>query len=555
MCKTIIKYIIYTNVIIAFFICNFSCRKLDKSTELESINKFNAIEAKEWWYGVFKKSTEYSTIDENATNVRMIKKMTKLNNIQFSNNRMPIWSKAISYSVGKFECVEFPLAYGHKVTIIDGEKNLTTEQKYKLVDTKLEKVVLIKQPNGKIEVRIVSILPKYAYALDMNFDISNNQTNYIDPTFKGIIQVRKWSETIIHTKEIVNNKVVKIIKDKLQKTNNKDALSRDATDATCPEGQNCPNGGYWQSFFTHVCENNNYSSGDVVVVVGCLHSSLNTYVCDYWQCNSEGDDDEDEDETPIDCTTNVLPYEECMCAYYDLNYCSDNGDDGNDDDNDNDDPCATANDLKSDTLKNTQAIKNLRDSAVNGKTETSHFYVKDASGDFNDVSHINGKYDVLGIDFPIPPGIGFDGLWHNHFDKAGALNMYSSGDMVSLMALFTNGNMTNSNDFFLGLTTQLDDSYLLTIEDTAKFRLYTNRFPGLDPVNMINNQDKLDLAMVYVYKIKSGVSKDENEKRMAQYLNNENTGLKLMKADLNQNKFSKIDYDKDLNKITITPCN
>ncbi len=540
MCKHVTKCILNLTIFFIFFSSNFSCRKLDTSTEKNIENKFNVHEAKEYWYGVFKKSTEYTLIDESATNVKMIKKMANLNNIQFSNNRMPIWSKGISYTVGKFECVEFPLLYGHKVTIIDGEKNLSTEQKYKLVDTKLEKVVLIKEPNGKIEVRIVSILPKYDYALQMNFDISNNHTNYLDPNFKGIIQVRKWSETIIRTNEIANNKVVKKIKDKLSKSNYTNTTSRSESDATCPESQNCPNGGHWESFFTHVCENNNYTSGDVSVVVACLHTSGdNTYVCQYWVCNSEeGDGEDDDDDTPVDCSANVLPYEECMCTYYGLQYCPDgDGDDGDDATND---PCDKVKNLATDNAYK-QSMQNLKDN-LNSNKEYS--FLKDNNGLVLNIPP--GLPNAGEIHTNLPDNIA--AYTHSHSTANGndLLPIFAIGDLLALHNIISSGK-ANANNFTFSLISNTGN-WSLTIDDLTKFNDFFNTFFNNEENENVLN-DKYN-----EYGIHKNTSSNLVEERFLKLLKDTNSGLGLLRGSNDFGNYTKLNLNNS-NSIVPSPCN
>jgi hypothetical protein len=301
--------------------------------------------------------------------------------------------------------------------------------------------------------------------------------------------------------------------------------------------------------WAHVCiQPYSDASGDVPNIVACSHASgENTYVCSYFVC--------DQYTNPVDCTSNLLPFEECMCAYYDVSYCDDYGGGNVDGELSNlIDPCGVANDLKKDTIKNKQDIKNMRDSAKNGKTETANYYKRNTTGNYNSSGNASGNYDSLGIN-GTSPTTPFDGFWHNHFNKTGVINMFSSGDIVTLVA-FNNGNLINNRSTFVfGLTNHLDNSYMLSITDSTKFSTYASSFDLSSTTGSDAALHAISLAMEVVYRIVDGASQTENEKRMAQFLLHQNTGLQLIKVDINNNNYTKINYNPETANATYSPCN
>lgn len=57
----------------------------------------------------------------------------------------------------------------------------------------LERIIFIKDVNGKIKIREISYIPDIEYLRNSQFDISKNQISNIDPNFSGAISVQKWN--------------------------------------------------------------------------------------------------------------------------------------------------------------------------------------------------------------------------------------------------------------------------------------------------------------------------------------------------------------------------
>ncbi len=312
MKKITISFLFIAVAIITFI----ACRKNESTSK--NPNELTVNEAKEWWWGTFRKSSEYKQIDKNSDYYRIIKKVNGLENTLAGFGKTPNWAKAISYKVGNFSVVELPLFYSRKVNILGDASNLDINQKQKAIASILEKLILIKSKNGKIDVRIQTITPTFEYATANNFDVTKNTFNNIDKNFSGVIEVRKWDESLIINRKIENGKIKKIKKTSLFPTNN--AREGDIIPNCPPDDNSCPNPTPNEIFY-HVCFEQHPLSGDDVGVVACSHGSgLNTYACTYYTC-PDGDSSPTED-----CTTNLnfSSFEECMCALYNVG-CPDNG--------------------------------------------------------------------------------------------------------------------------------------------------------------------------------------------------------------------------------------
>ena len=121
---------------------------------------------------------------------------------------MPYWNKGISYNVGKIEIAEFPLKYMTKIVMYPGSEKYSSAEKIKVAEAVVNRLLLFKMPHGKVEVRVVSLIPSFEYAKKKGFDISGNFITRVDNEFEGWQVIRSWNETLLGMWKISKGKRV-----------------------------------------------------------------------------------------------------------------------------------------------------------------------------------------------------------------------------------------------------------------------------------------------------------------------------------------------------------
>lgn len=286
------------------------CRKTDTRNVTE---EWNIAEAKEWWYGKFKKSAAYKKTETSSPYAISFNyasgNYSPGTAMQKQLKKYPVWEMGALFKTGRFEIAEFPLIYPVKLAPMPQAAQLNDQQKKKIAECMLERVLMIKMPSGEKEVRIATIIPEFAYAASRNFDISNNSMHKLDKQFKGWLVIRKWDEAIVNIYEIEAEKTTRVLRmDAMQPKKN----------ATGPGNFAREECGYTSVMvWNKVCiEGPCEPPQDIPCINNCIDWY---YVADVeweWTCVETGD---------IDCGDGSLPYEECMCYYYGLN-CYNNGD-------------------------------------------------------------------------------------------------------------------------------------------------------------------------------------------------------------------------------------
>jgi hypothetical protein len=317
MRKSVIALVMITTVIITYV----SCKKSDQQTQTLQSNEFDVASAKEWFYGSFKKSPEYSQLNTQSPIISLYNYFNKQNKGPLQ--KFPDWKHGIAYKKGGFEFVEFPLVYNHEVNIIQGKEKYDDTKAKRIIDATVTKVVFIKSSGGKIDVRIINMVPTYDYASAKGFDISHNSATLLDENFCGTIHIKKWDETIIQAQQIVYRKIKSTFKvPDAVKLN----LTARAANGGCAEG-------HYEEIWMHTCfEQYTTMQGDVPTVVACSHASgANTYVGQYYVCDryEDGEDDEDDGSGPCDGIYEPQAQAECICANFGIG-CGDDGGDGGD---------------------------------------------------------------------------------------------------------------------------------------------------------------------------------------------------------------------------------
>lgn len=198
-----------TLAVITMIVIVQACRKFDFTTKESKTPEFTIAEAKEWYYGVFKKSEGFKKIDNSSPFVwgklgrRLVETDTEL------IRKFPYWNLAKSYVRGTVNVVEMPVFYETKYIPAVGLQHLSENQQQKITEAAFNKVLLIKSRTGNISLRIVTFIPDSAYALKNNYDLSQNAIESIDNSFSGYIIVRNWDEKIINAIKINNGDYIR----------------------------------------------------------------------------------------------------------------------------------------------------------------------------------------------------------------------------------------------------------------------------------------------------------------------------------------------------------
>jgi hypothetical protein len=175
-----------------------ACRRnLSKYEE----GNFDVIAAKEWYYGVFKKTNAFSKVDFSSPFAPVF------GSSNFALAKYPDWGNAISYTNNGIEYVEMPLVYNTKTIILPDMEGLSKEEKKRIGNTSLTRVLFAKKADGQIVVRTVTIIPTLEYAKQYNYDISLNTLNHYDARFGGFVIVKTWDEKIIKAGKYDNGKI------------------------------------------------------------------------------------------------------------------------------------------------------------------------------------------------------------------------------------------------------------------------------------------------------------------------------------------------------------
>lgn len=165
-----------------------ACRRTEVMSQKSTLT---VDEAKEWWYGVYRKSAAYTEIDKSSVFAATDKG---------SNKKYPSWKRAVTYQLGNFEVVEAPLVYENKSVLMPGMGDIVnTEEGRRIFKASNSKVLLLKSPDGSINVRISTLVPSREYAKKKFYDLSDIHLNDIPEDFEGHQMIRKWNEEQINT--------------------------------------------------------------------------------------------------------------------------------------------------------------------------------------------------------------------------------------------------------------------------------------------------------------------------------------------------------------------
>jgi hypothetical protein len=175
----------------------WSCQKESSKTETD---KSDVGIAKEWWYGSFRKTPEYSSINLASPLAPPTSSSSK---------KYPDWAKAISYKKYNFDIVEVPLYHITNNVLLPGMQNLPLPEAARIAKSVTNKLILIKKTDGTTVVRVASIIPSADYAKNNSYDISKLHPNSLPTDFDGYLTIADWKMGLKNFLQIENGKPVK----------------------------------------------------------------------------------------------------------------------------------------------------------------------------------------------------------------------------------------------------------------------------------------------------------------------------------------------------------
>ncbi len=207
-------------------------------------------------------------------------------------------------------------------------------------------------------------------------------------------------------------------------------------------------------------------------------------------------------------------------------------------------PCDLANALAQDQ----SFVDKMSD--LNVKTSESYesAYIAKRSNGTTSYDYIKGGQN--GEDFNFSPGMfnGSTGFYHNHENNPANLSIFSLYDLQALYLIISQGGVYREHNYTFGLVTYHGDTYLLVVEDPAKFLQYGSSLlvPG-----------SIDIfASTYNNLITLSNTRMQNEANFRAILNiNGGAGVKLLKSATNNfGNWKQVGVDANGNAI-YADCN
>ncbi len=214
--KLILKFL---GIALLLFVVISSCKKTLSDTQYNGKEDFDAAAAKEWYYGVFKKSPEWKSSPE-------------------AGKKLPVWKYSNYRKVGGLEIVEFSLTKEKSSFPMYFMPDISLSERQRVAQSSLSKIVFIKNSNQEIFVRELDIIPSAAYAKTNDYDLSelNFGKNF---AFSGIIVTKKWNGEILSNRKWEDGKNIGIFTTRkvsgLEKSKNNNGNTNNLDNCTITE--------------------------------------------------------------------------------------------------------------------------------------------------------------------------------------------------------------------------------------------------------------------------------------------------------------------------------
>ena len=509
----------------------FSCRKDILQDINDEQTKSFLTEAQNYYYQDIKKF-----------GITSVKKMAS-NGVPaasgINKNITPLWYKNYTSRTGTNSFVEVPIAVGIKQVSLYNFDKSAKDKKQDLIraNSSLQRLLIYQTKTGKFHQVKLTYLPDYDYLEKNHFDVSaiqitkmGNYSGYVE--FSPINGEGKWFLLQFKNGQMIKKRYVK-------KENQSTALNINAdTRLSHSKGllslsikDKLVAGGYYDYQCTDVMGQVCAGGGDPYIEECGEWEKVGEECHDVWVEVPDPEDPEDPNEDPC-----LDPSNFWMCN-------PDNPGGEEPPSNDDDDPCDKVNAIKNheDFKIMLNVLKNP--TILNDNREHGFVYKFGSNGAFTQYP-ISGQPDVAGINFDLPNGT-VDGIAHTHYDDL--LSVFSADDLYAMTKTYTEGKMSDVNNFSMTLVTADGTQYMLMVDDVTKFSAFAANLNA-------SNLDIFSTLYNDLYHINPDNTNDQNEKAFLQYLDAVNSGLKLFKgnSDFTDWKPKKVDNN---NNVVDNPCN
>lgn len=187
-----------------------------KRVPIEILNQTAEVKnAKEWYYGTFKKSDTYKVSSEAAA-------------------QLPDWKYGKHRKSGNLEIIEFPLNKARKSFAISS-KGYSINQITDIANGSISRIAFIKTDSKEFILREIDYIPDFEYLKEKEYDISDIELGANIKNFSGYVAIKNWGGSVINTYKYKNGK---IIKTKVKVYNSNISLSRRGG-YDCQPGEDC----------------------------------------------------------------------------------------------------------------------------------------------------------------------------------------------------------------------------------------------------------------------------------------------------------------------------
>jgi hypothetical protein len=191
------------------FISVIGCRKFEISNEYldQDPKSFKTIEAKEWWYGNFRKSIDYNKYNFKSPFYKALKSINSdISPDDWSpEKRFPSWKNSLTKTSGKLTIIELPLYSSLTISFVPLRADETTFDRERIAGATVHKVLIIRNnETNETNVRVLTIVPSISY-MKGNPTVPLSYIN-INTTFSGFIYIRDWNENLLSALKYHNGK-------------------------------------------------------------------------------------------------------------------------------------------------------------------------------------------------------------------------------------------------------------------------------------------------------------------------------------------------------------
>lgn len=197
---------------VALIVLVQACRKFNFLAEETKPPAFTVAEAKEWYYGVFKKSDEYINSLPGNKVEGILNQGTGSSNNPYPTIKYPYWNLGLEQNSANWEIVELPIMYTLNKIILPGTSQMSAADREKVYKGISNRLLIMRNAGGIITTRILNYIPDKAYLAMKGGDISEEKFLTLHKEFTGHVIVRKWNEQILAGYKIENGEVVGLMK-------------------------------------------------------------------------------------------------------------------------------------------------------------------------------------------------------------------------------------------------------------------------------------------------------------------------------------------------------